>query len=291
MWSDYATGVQVATSANGVDWTTVGSVSGLTTLAQPKHTLVEKIDGVYRMWYTSSLTYSINDIRTATSVDGLTWTSDTAATQVGNTVIYDTNLNATWNRDSYGPADVIYNPAGSDTIVAPVDKASVWANKYVMYYDGTSGGFESLGLAVSNDGINWQGYNGGAAAVFTGSGVAGSWDRAYVSRATVTRESDDLFYMWYSGGESSMDKGIGFATSTDGLTWTRDDENPLFGKDDGVAWRDKRTYTPVVIDDQMWFTGVSSGGVYAIGYAQVPEPATMSLLVAGGLALLRRRKH
>ena len=73
MWSDSATGVQKATSPNGVSWTTSGSVSGLTT---PKHTLVEKIGSNYQMWYWPNLSYSINDIRTATSPDGLIWRSE-----------------------------------------------------------------------------------------------------------------------------------------------------------------------------------------------------------------------
>jgi hypothetical protein len=287
MWSDSATGVQMATSTNGIDWTPAGSVTGLTA---PKHTLVEKIGGSYQMWYWPNLGYSINDIRTATSTDGLTWTGDQAVTQVGKTVIYGGNDGSIWNRGSYGPADVLYNPAGSSTIVAPVDKASVWANKFVMYYDGTNGGAESLGLAVSNDGINWQGYNGGVAPVLAGSGVGGSWDRTYVSRATVIREGDSLFHMWYSGGDGNMQSGIGYASSADGITWVRAGDNPIFHKTDGVGWRDERTYTPMVIGDEMWFTGrdAQAPGMYAIGYATgeapttpVPEPVTMAGLMLG----------
>jgi hypothetical protein len=293
MWSDCATGVQKATSTNGINWTTVGNVTGLTS---PTHTLVEKIGDTYRMWYHAALVYGIGDIRTATSTDGLTWTGDQPLTQVNNSVIYNDNNNNTWNRGSYGPADVIYNPAGSSTIVAPVDAASVWANKFVMYYDGTAGGFESLGLAVSNDGINWQGYNNGAAPVLAGSGVTGAWDKTYVSRATVIRESDSQFDMWYSGGVGAMDNGIGYASSTDGINWTRA-SNPIFYKNDGVAWRNDRTYTPMVIGDQMWFTGKDlATGSYTIGYAiGVPEPGTLVLLVTAGLGALgtmwiRRRR-
>lgn len=286
MWSDCAigaqVGVQMATSLDGVNWTTVGTATGLTT---PKHTLVEKIGSSYRMWYWANLGYSINDIRTATSTDGLTWSGDQAITQVGHSVIY--NSGSLWNRGSYGPADVIYNPAGSATIVEPVDKASVWANKFVMYYDGTTGGAESLGLAVSNDGLNWQGYNGGATAVMAGSGVAGAWDQNYVSRATIVKENDNAYDMWYSGGVTTMDAGIGYASSPDGINWTRN-PNPIFSINDGVAWRANRTYTPMVIGDQMWFTGKNtSSGNYTIGYATgVPEPGTLMLLIVGGLTVL-----
>jgi hypothetical protein len=282
MWSDCATGDQMATSPDGIHWTTVGQTTGLT---NPRHTLVEKIGSEYRMWYnnTGSL-YSINDIRTATSADGLTWGNDQAITQVGSSVI--SGVWPAWNTGSYGPCDVLYNPAGSSSIVAPVDKASVWANKYVMYYDGTTGGDEFLGLAVSNDGLNWQGYNNGLNPVLDS--TPGAWDSGYVGFGTVIKESDDSFHLWYSGGsDSSLNNGIGYASSTDGITWVKDPDNPIFHKTDGVAWRNDRTYTPMVIGDQMWFSGKSSTGVYAIGYATaVPEPCTLAMLFAGGLSAL-----
>jgi len=166
MWSDKAGGVQMAISTDGINWTTVGQASGL---YNPRHTVVEKIGGEYeyRMWYdegSDAHLYSIEAIRTATSLDGLVWDDDRPITQVESSVI--TGSHPDWNRGSYGPGDVIYNPSGSDEITIPVNESSVWANKFVAYYMGTTGvNHESIGLAVSNDGVNWQGYNGGAAPV------------------------------------------------------------------------------------------------------------------------------
>jgi hypothetical protein len=262
MWSDNAAGVQMATSSDGKNWVTAGQTSGL---LNPRHTVVEKVGSEYRMWYNDSgRLYGIQDIRTATSSDGLIWINDQPITQVGTTVI--TGTWPSWNTGSYGPCDILYNPAGSATITEPVDEASVWANKFVMYYDGTTGGDEFLGLAVSNDGINWQGYNGGANPVLDSTPSA--WDSGYVGFGTVIKESDDAYHLWYSGGsDSSLNNGIGYAFSTDGINWTKDVGNPIFHKSDGVAWRNDRTYTPMVIGDQMWFTGKSTTGIYAVGYA------------------------
>ena len=290
MWSDNATGEQMATSPDGINWTTVGQVSGL---ANPRHTVVEKIDAGYQIWYDDSTKlYSIDAIRTATSTDGLHWTNDQPITQVGSTVV--TGEYPSWNTGSYGPEDILFNPLGNPSIVHPVDGNSVWANKFVMYYDGTTGNDESVGLAVSNDGINWEGYDGGIAPVLDSSATA--WDSGYVGYGTVIQAGPNAFEFWYSGGSavaSALNEGIGYATSTDGIHWVKD-PNPIFHISDGVAWRDKRTYTPMVIGNQMWFTGVSSSGVYSIGYATessgVPEPGSAGLLALGGVTLLICRR-
>ena len=287
MWTDNGAGnLDVAASTDGISWTSIGTASGLTT---PKHSLVEKIGTDYRIWYWPNLSYSINDMRTATSADGINWANDQALTQVGTSVI---GAGMCWNRGSYGPADVIYNPSGSVDITAPTDEASVWANRFVMYYDGTTGGDEALGLAVSNDGMNWQGYNNGVAPVFAGT-YSGNpdWDEDYATRATVIKESDDLYHMWYSGGHGRMNEGIGYASSVDGINWTRDAANPIFYITDGPAWRSDRTYTPMVIGDEMWFTGKSGAGAYTIGYATgaaapIPEPISLIFFGTGLIAVL-----
>ena len=97
--------------------------------------------------------------------------------------------------------------------------------------------------------------------------------------------------MWYSGGDGRADHGIGYAFSTDSINWTRDLDNPIFHKTDGVAWRDNRTYTPMVIDDEMWFTGVSSAGVYSIGHAKGSPSAPVvpySRILTESLGILRK---
>jgi len=217
------------------------------------------------------------------------WSGNQAITQVGTSVV--TGAGTGWNRGSYGPYDILYNPNGSGTLVIPTDAASVWANKYVMYYDGTSGSDEAMGLAVSNDGINWEGYDGGAAPVLD-SGPSSAWDSGYVGYGTVIEVGDSEFDLCYSGGQASasaLNEGIGFAASTDGIDWVKSASNPIFSIHDGVTWRDERTYTPMVIGNQMWFSGVGPDG-YAIGYAEaetpVPEPATFGAGVLGVAPLL-----
>ena len=88
--------------------------------------------------------------------------------------------------------------------------------------------------------------------------------------------------MWYSGStynRSSVD-GIGYATSTNGLNWIKDINNPLYSIYQGVGWRNARCYTPSVLYSatkfdgngipasyKMWFTGQDNNGNRTIGTA------------------------
>lgn len=295
MWYDTNTAGRhaLATSSNGIDWVYQSDTSGLTT---PKHSTVKYFEtgfstcGAqschYRIWYWPSLSYSINDIRYAESYDGITWYNDQPLQNGAVKIIGEPHPD--WNRGSYGPADIIYNPSALNTGINPFDYT------FAMYYDGTTGGDESIGLGYSSDGITWEGYDsnsdGKADAVFTGTDNPSDWDADYASRATIIKNSDNDFEMWYSGGIASMNHGIGHATSTDGINWIRDENNPIFHKNDGETWRDSRSYTPVVIkegnDYKMWFTGKSSAGVYSIGYATASSTQTFDILLEADMNLI-----
>jgi predicted GH43/DUF377 family glycosyl hydrolase len=274
MWYDNGSGTSYTTSPDGINWNVGIPVIGLT---NARHALVKWVGTEYRVWYWDSamMNYSINDFRTAVSPDGITWNSDSVISQVNTTVITG-NAGYDWNAGSYGPCDVFYNPAGSGTIITPVVAATVWQNKFVMYYNGTTGGLEDIGIAVSADGINWRGYNDGLAPVIAHSGSG--WDSDYVSACTVLK-IDGVYHMWYSGGNVTSHEGIGYAQSTDGITWTKYASNPIMHITDSVPWRTERTYTPRVLYDaasfsgageavqlKMWWNGTADDD-YAIGYS------------------------
>ena len=151
---------------------------------------------------------------TARSKDGLAWTDDQPLTQEGTTVIFDSGAN--WNRGSYGPIALIYNASGS----ANLDDTNVFNNRYVMYYDGTTGGQEAWGLAYSTDGILWKGYNGGVTPVLP-VGAPGAWDDAFATHGSVIHNQDGSWELWYSGGRTASSQGMGHATSSNGIVWTR----------------------------------------------------------------------
>lgn len=137
-----------------------------------------------------------------------------------------------------------------------------------MYYDATSGGYEQIALGYSADGIAWTLYGTGPVVP---KGAVGTWDSSYVAIGSTVIKGN-FWTLWYSGGVSASNEGVGCATSVDGLEWVKCHNNPLMSKADGVAWRNSRTYTPKIIRDgsvyKMWFTGRDTAtGNYAIGYA------------------------
>lgn len=66
------------------------------------------------------------------------------------------------------------------------------------------------------------------------------WEGAYVGAPTVV-ETDEGFAMWYAGGEG---EGIGYATSEDGVNWSKANEPVIVGD---MAWEDGFVGAPGVI--------------------------------------------
>jgi len=315
LWCDKK--FQYYTSDDGVSWTLIGStvdavVTGVKSTI--RHPLVEYypdgFSGVnsginpsaqtmyYRLWYwDSQYIYTVAAMRYGDSPDGKTWFNDQPL-QNGAVPIISGSMAVPWCRGTYGPSDVLYFPGASNT-------GTDWT--FRMYYDGTTGGDEATGLGFSADGIVWTAYDpdsdGKANPVFSGTFVSGDWDYDYASRCTV-QWAEGQYHMWYSGGSASMNQGIGYATSADGMTWTRDASNPVFYRTDAggdslsaAYWRySGRTYTPMVVYDsaafagngdarlyKMWFTGEATwnGLGSVVGYARDSQPISLAETIGG----------
>jgi hypothetical protein len=277
MWAGDGSHIWVITSTNGITWSARLTATGLT---NPHHARVVYDAGgfggtavYYKMWYwdTANL-YSINAIRTAVSANGVTWTSDQAITQNASSPLV-TGVSPDWNRGSYGPVDVLYQSGTmTNTGTNPFDYS------YVMYFDATTGGQEVVGLAYSTNGSSWTRYGSGPVLDVS----AGEWDSTHLGFGTVVNNGD-LFMFWYSGGTNSINQGIGYAVSADGIHWDKRPDGPLSGIGElggSGSWNESRNYTPMVLYDansfsghgdnrswKMWRTGKAANGNYAIGYA------------------------
>ena len=117
------------------------------------------------------------------------------------------------------------------------------ASAYVMYYSGTAedGSGPAIFRATSPDGVNWtkSDPNGAGTApnpqpVLEASATAGAFDERGVFGPDVVHDPGDTsapYKMWYSG-RGDVFTQIGYATSVDGITWTKVDAEPT-RPDDG----------------------------------------------------------
>ena len=66
--------------------------------------------------------------------------------------------------------------------------------------------------------------------LFTGTGIS-TWDKQIRERGFILKEGD-LYKMWYSGyNYDSLEQiSLGYATSPDGIHWTRYPDNPIFSE-------------------------------------------------------------
>lgn len=283
MWSDNPNN-SLATSNDGITWNTVGTSVGLT---NARHSVVlYDPDGFgdgdgyyYKIWYwNSAFSTSINGFKHAKSIDGLNWVDDITCTQDPTFPLVFGPYGSSYFYNFFGPSTVIYNKNATNEPGSPM------TFRYVLYYIGGAGGnppgqWDNTCLAYSEDGVNWTRY--GTVPVLLPTGNTADWDGFFSTSASVLK-TQDMYHMWYSGSPVGGDniKGIGYASSTDGINWVRAPTNPIFYVTDGKAWRDVRTYACCVLFDadyfgvpadnkvlKMWFSGRSTAGVYSVGYA------------------------
>jgi len=261
MWYDNGSNILLATSNDGITWTYNANVSGLPTANHPK--VIYDSNGFgnptgpkYKIYYfdqTADL-YSFSAIGYAESNDGINWTTSTLTQDPLNQLIVDDPSHTSWNSGSYGPCQVFYQSGASNTGTNP------WNYNYVMFYDGTTGGMESTGLAYSNDGKYWIAYTDNPV---IDHGNPGEWDSDFATFGTMYIDSSGLYHFWYSGGQTSTHEGIGQATSTDGLHWVKDSSYLYHIGPTEPTYRARRCYTPYILDDgsgtlKMYYTGSPS---------------------------------
>ncbi|MCX6915028.1 MAG: hypothetical protein NT167_18610, partial [Verrucomicrobia bacterium] len=103
---------------------------------------------------------------------------------------------------------------------------------YHLFYTGQAKGHSAIGYATSPDGIAWKRMSDRPVL-----SPEQSWEKVAVMCPHVLWDAQSgVFRMWYSGGEQNEPNAIGYATSTDGLQWTKHPANPVFTPDINLAW-------------------------------------------------------
>ena len=168
-------------------------------------------------------------------------------------------------------ASVLDNDGVDDPALAKV------GSTYYMWYSGTSedGRGPAIFLATSGNATTWARANGGNPVL---QGTQDAFDEDGVYGADVVYDPANQvapFQMWYSG-RAGVFGGIGYATSSDGVTWTKHPGAVLGhgppGSADSFAAAD-----PTVLHDgsvwKMWYTGDDSSKK-RIAYATSPDGVT-----------------
>lgn len=100
-------------------------------------------------------------------------------------------------------------------------------------------------------------------------GDPGSWESNGVGFPSVLL-LNEVYHMWYGGIRDDAVE-IGHATSTDGINWIKDSQNPVLKKGEAGSWDAGRVYLPTVVHDgsifHMWYIGANYGGIENSGYA------------------------
>lgn len=243
--------IGLATSSDGINWTKYSGNPVLDTGSQGDwdqnnaFSPVVIYDGSkYKMWYAGSNDTNVR-IGMATSSDGISWTKHSE-----NPVLYDGGAGA-WDDASIMTRAVIFD-----------------GENYKMWYSGDNGNLETqIGYAVSPDGVNWIKYSGNPVM----SQTPGTWDSFSVRVPFVIYDGTE-YKMWYDGS-NKFTRHIGYASSPDGISWTKYSGNPVLLVGSSGTWDWKSIYYPAVLFDQnrykMWYTGYNSDK-YIIGYATSP---------------------
>lgn len=190
-------------------------------------------EGEYKMWYTGD--GGNFNIGHAVSSDGINWIKEES------NPVFRTGPSGSWDGQFVSGTAVIYEDG-----------------LYKMWYEGNQffdRARSQIGYATSEDGITWEKSELNPIISF---GTEGEWDDISVKAMSVIADEDG-YKMWFSGrGGTPVKSQIGYATSTDGINWTKYANNPILVLDDG-SWEGIGVNYPRVIKREagyeMWFTG------------------------------------
>lgn len=129
-------------------------------------------------------------------------------------------------------------------------------DKFMMWYVGTPQNLScQIGLATSVDGINWTRCQENPVLRL---GPKGSWDESIIiCQSVLFDRQENIFKMWYVGGNPQGVFGIGYATSADGIHWIKYGQNPVLTVTEPWEGHVLESQTVLKMPDgyKMWYGG------------------------------------
>jgi len=197
-------------------------------------------EGVYKMWF-SAYIGGYSSIGYAKSDDGIEW-------KINNLPVIYGNVGGAWQEDK-----------GAGTVLRVNDTLKMW-------YTGSSDNFDielAIGYAYYDESIGEWNINSNPV---LDKGLPNSWDAQGVLQPAVYYDGS-TYQMWYHGFENPdlwAPCGIGHATSSDGINWTKDSiNNPVMIPDSGTFYStwNMSNYVLYRLNEsgeyeyQLWFSG------------------------------------
>ena len=146
-------------------------------------------------------------------------------------------------------------------IVLAPNKASGWEDDinrpvvikqdgvYRMWYTGRVNGHSAIGYATSSDGVVWRRISDKPVL-----SPDKPWEKVAVMCPDVIWDAKaKLYKMWYSGGDQYEPDAIGYATSSDGMIWTKREDNPIFKADPKSEWEQDKVTACQVVKNAGWY--------------------------------------
>lgn len=147
-------------------------------------------------------------------------------------------------------------------------------DEYQMWYTGQARDHSAIGYAFSADGIEWSRKSERPVLA-----PEEKWEKAATMCPHVMwDQTAQLYRMWYSGGDQYEPDAIGYATSADGLKWTKHPANPVFKPDASCAW-EKHKVTAAQVEKRgdwhyMFYIGFRDVDHAQIGLARSKDGIT-----------------
>ncbi|MFZ5917678.1 MAG: hypothetical protein ACOYZ7_12135 [Chloroflexota bacterium] len=246
-----------AVSTDGLSWTRQPDESILSpgpagspeaNFVYPPYVL---LDGQqFRMWY-SAHDFEEWSINYATSTDGVAWERF-----AGNPLMRAAH-DGRWDENFISEPSVLWN-----------------GTHFEMWYNGGSDRTSTLrvGYAWSEDGLVWHKWQPDEWLLDVG--PLGAWDDFSVARVHVLYDGE-RYQMFYEGhdGNANMSWRLGYASSEDGTSWTKDAANPILDMGAPGDFDSHTVSEPYVIFDGqtywLYYSGYD-GDKYRIGLATAP---------------------
>jgi predicted GH43/DUF377 family glycosyl hydrolase len=149
------------------------------------------------------------------------------------------------------PPRIVLSPNGQTGWEDDINRPVVVKREqtYHMWYTGQARGHSSIGYATSLDGTNWSRMS--PQPVLS---PEAPWEKVATMCPHVIWDAQaQLFRMWYSAGDQYEPDAIGYATSSDGLVWHKDKNNPVFKPDPSNAWEQHKVTAVQVQKRGDWY--------------------------------------